>query len=478
MNFDGMDRETTRAVVQAQLDDLDFLASGMKRKRRQSDDTDQGIAIKSYRTELLSVARSAGIPETSFATRSRSTTTANLLATERARGASYRPTKRNERSSQQSSTSYDPETSDTDPETSDDDDEVESFVRTPSYQGSDAGVTNAEELVATNTEDERTDIVSSEHLEEVSYGEGYQSNSTDEGDKNSVDDEYQAAFTDNEDNAGLAYEDESLADQVNKSMLSFEHHKSRSANKKVTRFTKEGKSVKDKVQRFVFTAPSSITTTDEATTGECLVCTEQFHSALLVTLPCSHQYCKGCLVRFVTAAFESEELFPPRCCQQPLLLSNIQRHLSIGQISKFRGKEREFATPNRTYCHVESCSAFIPPYRINGQVGKCRKCWRHTCTTCKEKSHGRLSCPKDDALQMVLQLGQRNGWVRCYRCRTMVERLHGCNHMSKSKYLFPPILPLPHFFVLTSDCRSVCVCRAAFCYSCGRQWKTCKCDEI
>lgn len=475
MNFNGMDRETTRAVVQAQLDDLESLASGIKRKRRLSNDIDHGVAIKSYRTELLSVARRAGIPETSFAARSHSTTATNLLAPERAGSASHGPTNRNGRSSQQSSTPYDLETSDTDPEISDDDDEVESFVGTPSYQGSDVDVASTEGSVATNIYDEETGAVSSDYLEEASYDEDYQSDFTDEGDENSVDDEYHAAFTDDEDDAALADEDGGLTNEMNKSIL--DTVKSRFTNKKVTNFTNEGKSVIDKVQGLVHTAPSSITPADGATTEECLVCTEQFHSALLITLPCLHQYCKQCLVRFVTAAFESEELFPPRCCQQPIPLGNIQRHLSIGQISKFRAKEREFATPNRTYCHVQSCSAFLTPSRINGQVGKCRRCGGHTCITCKEKSHEELDCPKDEALQGVLQLGQSKGWVRCYKCHTMVERMYGCNYMSKSKYLFPPILSLLRCFVLISDFCSACVCHATFCYSCGAPWKTCKCDS-
>ncbi|RYP64839.1 hypothetical protein DL769_006514 [Monosporascus sp. CRB-8-3] len=42
-------------------------------------------------------------------------------------------------------------------------------------------------------------------------------------------------------------------------------------------------------------------------------------------------------------------------------------------------------------------------------------------------------------------MGERSGWRRCYKCRTLVELTQGCTHMT-------------------------CRCKAQFCYICGARW--------
>jgi len=45
----------------------------------------------------------------------------------------------------------------------------------------------------------------------------------------------------------------------------------------------------------------------------------------------------------------------------------------------------------------------------------------------------------------VLQMGEKSGWRRCYKCRTLVELTQGCSHIT-------------------------CRCKAQFCYICGAVW--------
>jgi hypothetical protein len=54
-------------------------------------------------------------------------------------------------------------------------------------------------------------------------------------------------------------------------------------------------------------------------------------------------------------------------------------------------------------------------------------------------------CPDDWELDEVLRLGDRSGWRRCFKCRTLVELSQGCTHMT-------------------------CRCKAQFCYICGAIW--------
>lgn len=65
---------------------------------------------------------------------------------------------------------------------------------------------------------------------------------------------------------------------------------------------------------------------------------------------------------------------------------------------------------------------------------------------CKKDAHPiGQDCPNDWETDAVLKIGERSGWRRCYKCRTLVELTYGCTHMT-------------------------CRCRAQFCYICGAVW--------
>lgn len=53
-------------------------------------------------------------------------------------------------------------------------------------------------------------------------------------------------------------------------------------------------------------------------TRECIACTDRFPPAALLRSPCSHEYCRECLVGLVQSSLRDESLFPPRCCTQPI----------------------------------------------------------------------------------------------------------------------------------------------------------------
>jgi hypothetical protein len=61
---------------------------------------------------------------------------------------------------------------------------------------------------------------------------------------------------------------------------------------------------------------------------------------------------------------------------------------------------------------------------------------------CKRAAH-RIGqdCPADKDLEVVLEMGEKNGWRRCYNCRTLIELTQGCSHIT-------------------------CRCKAEFCYIC------------
>ncbi|KAF4339196.1 IBR finger domain protein [Fusarium beomiforme] len=185
-------------------------------------------------------------------------------------------------------------------------------------------------------------------------------------------------------------------------------------------------------------------------TRKCIACNDSFPSLALSKSPCSHDYCRECLVGLVRSSLQDETLFPPRCCGQNIPVTQ-GRWFSPKLVGQFQAKKLEFDTPNRTYCNKLTCSTFVPPAFIAGDIATCPRCQERTCIHCKGRYH-RGVCPNDTAAQQMLQLAAENGWQRCYACHRVVELDIGCNHMT-------------------------CICRAEFCYVCGERWKNCDCPQ-
>lgn len=171
-------------------------------------------------------------------------------------------------------------------------------------------------------------------------------------------------------------------------------------------------------------------------TRECIACNDRFPPLALSRSPCSHEYCHACLVGLVRSSLQDESLFPPRCCGQHIPVEN-GRWFAPELVGQFKAKKLEYDTPNRTYCSDLSCSTFIPPAFIAGDVARCPRCSKRTCIHCKAPYHTGV-CSKDAASQQILQLADENGWQQCYACHRVVELNFGCYHMSKS--LLPTFL--------------------------------------
>ena len=165
------------------------------------------------------------------------------------------------------------------------------------------------------------------------------------------------------------------------------------------------------------------------TLHNCICCDTLIPLFKLLFAPCGHYYCEECLQSLFRLSMSDETLFPPRCCHQHIPLTSAKLYLGSDLIEHFQKKSIEFSTPDRTYCHRQTCSAFIPPQSIEGDRGSCPDCGSSTCRICKSQSHTG-DCPQDGATQQVLNLAEEEGWQRCSNCRRLVELHHGCNHIT------------------------------------------------
>lgn len=162
---------------------------------------------------------------------------------------------------------------------------------------------------------------------------------------------------------------------------------------------------------------------------DCAACNADVPFFDSVRCPCGHEYCRACIAELFDASLSDESLFPPRCCGDSIPLGLNQIFLPSTLVRKYHAKELEYGTTNRTYCHEPTCSTFIPPSSIQGNVALCSRCGSQTCTMCKGQSH-QEDCPEDITTQELLLYAKDMGWQRCLKCRTLVELNTGCNHIS------------------------------------------------
>ncbi len=201
-------------------------------------------------------------------------------------------------------------------------------------------------------------------------------------------------------------------------------------------------------------SPTHICADEGGSSSSCVCCREEFSKAAqaLQTLPCGHTYCENCLRIMVNQSRTDESKMPPRCCTQPIPGFTIKAILPREEQFAFLKSVLQFSTPweARIFCPNSACLEFIPPRsKIDPKHPfevVCRKCKARVCIMCKRNAH-RLGqdCPDDWELEAVLKMGEKSGWRRCYKCRTLVELSQGCTHMT-------------------------CRCKAQFCYICGAVW--------
>lgn len=161
---------------------------------------------------------------------------------------------------------------------------------------------------------------------------------------------------------------------------------------------------------------------------ECVVCMQSVHPADVTRLSCDDLYCRLCLNELFDNAAHDESMFPPACAHGPIELEVVRSSLLRSVSEAFESKSAEFSTRDRVYCYEAACSTWIPPRNVQGKNATCPRCSRLTCAFCKARIHDD-ECPDDPAIRSLMATAEREGYRQCPRCRRMIERTMGCNHI-------------------------------------------------
>ncbi|KAJ5995434.1 hypothetical protein N7481_002411 [Penicillium waksmanii] len=188
----------------------------------------------------------------------------------------------------------------------------------------------------------------------------------------------------------------------------------------------------------------------ETATTACTACLDSFKESETFAGKCGHAFCRECLRTMFLISMQDEQLYPPRCCNEPVKPKSLLQILDFDQIRAFDEKVIEYSAKDRLYCFEPTCSKFIPKTAIHQEIATCPACKKQTHELCRSPVHPGVDCPMDEALQSLLKVAKKQKWKRCPKCHAMVSLSSGCAHIW-------------------------CRCGHEFCYECKKVWKTCKC---
>lgn len=170
----------------------------------------------------------------------------------------------------------------------------------------------------------------------------------------------------------------------------------------------------------------------------CPICLDDV--SLPVSLPCGHSWCKSCLTGYLQSAVDTR-VFPLTCmgdegrCTLPIPVGIAKELLPSEKFSGvthasflayIHSRPSEFF-----YCPTPDCPQV---YRTAapGTILQCPSCLVRICGSCHVESHEGTTCDQRDMRdKRLFEEWSRHRDVKdCPSCKTTIERISGCNHMT------------------------------------------------
>jgi hypothetical protein len=197
--------------------------------------------------------------------------------------------------------------------------------------------------------------------------------------------------------------------------------------------------------------------------GECPICCEDAvpASELFIFAECSHQYCRECLQGYFNNCINDGKVLDITC-PAPGCTSAVEYHHVRGVVTEeIFNKYEEFAfiaalnaDPSVKWCPKPGCGNALIGDPDNPRC-QCTspECRYEFCFLCSEPWHADATC--DEYQQWKVDNGltdsKFSNWAKkntkkCPKCKTMIEKIAGCNHMTCTN------------------------CRFEFCWLCGGKY--------
>ena len=172
---------------------------------------------------------------------------------------------------------------------------------------------------------------------------------------------------------------------------------------------------------------------------ECPVCMSGPEDVIL--LVCGHSYCKDCFEGQCKAA--DSLTIPLKCfgdqgkCGKPVTLLELRGNLSSEAYEallsiSFDGHLQKHPDEYQ-YCPSPDCP-MIYAVTTDGATKSCPACMMTICTTCQTVNHDGITCEESrylvsDDYKAFQAWKEENDARDCPNCKTVIEKISGCNHM-------------------------------------------------
>ena len=187
----------------------------------------------------------------------------------------------------------------------------------------------------------------------------------------------------------------------------------------------------------------------------CEMCYETFKVEQGITLDCEHRFCRPCLVgyleSFINERKVSEADLSCPFCQEPvhnMIIKDILSYETYKKLDRFRLLDYEPKDDNFVYfrCPGIDCEYF-QSFSLDIESFRCPNCKKVSCPKCRDAPHLKITCEENDKLKKEKAEQDRKlkkekeeddafiiaakalGFKTCPHCKTMCERISGCNYM-------------------------------------------------
>ncbi|KAK6506491.1 hypothetical protein TWF506_011398 [Arthrobotrys conoides] len=136
---------------------------------------------------------------------------------------------------------------------------------------------------------------------------------------------------------------------------------------------------------------------------------------------CHHINCSDCVTANVKAAIQANTT--PKCCDEipsDLIASAVQE--TEVEIVQYLTMIDELKSQRIVSCH--NCEKRLLDGAILDDAAYCIDCDVITCIKCLQRMH-QGGCGESE----TMTLARNSGWSVCYKCKTVVMKNGGCNHI-------------------------------------------------
>ena len=175
---------------------------------------------------------------------------------------------------------------------------------------------------------------------------------------------------------------------------------------------------------------------------ECQICNEIFIADSFNTLSkCGHSFCSSCWFDALSVKIKENKLPTIKCldynCKEKLPDQFVLNILSsdINLIKKYKRYKLELEiinSNNKKLCPYPNCDSFLELKNINNREVSCLNGHSY-CFECLKKPHGNLPCVINGLDKSIINYGMNNFIKKCPKCKIIIEKDKGCNHITCTK---------------------------------------------